>query len=93
MEGINLATVGLVIALGIVVAYNCIKRTRDSERIFVFRLGRPYRLAGPGIIWITPGIDKGIRVDLNLAAPGWQAVSESKVFDLVLKYLSNEKQP
>ena len=93
MEGISLPNVALDMMVGIVVAYNCIKRTRDSERIFVFRLGRPYRLAGPGIIWITPGIEKGIRVDLNLAAPGWQAVSESKVFDLVLEYLSNEKQP
>ncbi len=93
MEGISLLNVALVIMVGIVILYNTLKRTQDSERIFVFRLGRPYRLAGPGIIWITPGIEKGIRVDLNLAAPGWQAVSESKVFDLVLEYLSNEKQP
>ncbi len=93
MEGISLLNVALVIMVGIVILYNTLNRTQDSERIFVFRLGRPYRLAGPGIIWITPGIEKGIRVDLNLAAPGWQAVSESKVFDLVLEYLSNEKQP
>ncbi len=93
MEGISLPNVALVMMVGIVVAYNCMKRTRDSERIFVFRLGRPYRLAGPGIIWIIPGIDRGIRVDLNLAAPGWQFLSESKVMDLVLDYLSNEKRP
>ncbi len=93
MEGISLLNVALGIMVGIVILYNTLNRTQDSERIFVFRLGRPYRLAGPGIIWIIPGIDKGIRVDLNLAAPGWQAVSESKVFDLVLEYLSNEKQP
>ncbi len=91
MEDIGLLAGAIAV---IVVILNAgVKRTRDSERIFVFRLGRPYRLAGPGIIWITPGIEKGIRVDLNLAAPGWQAVSESKVFDLVLEYLSNEKQP
>ncbi len=89
----TIATLGLVLALVIVILYNTIKILKDSERIFVFRLGRPYRLAGPGIIWIIPGIDKGIRVDLNLAAPGWQFLSESKVMDLVLDYLSHEKRP
>ncbi len=93
MEDIGLPAVAIAIAVFVVILNACVKSTRDSERIFVFRLGRPYRLAGPGVIWITPGIEKGIRVDLNLAAPGWQAVSESKVFDLVLEYLSNEKRP
>ncbi len=93
MEGISLLNVALVIILGIVLLANAVKRTQDTERLFVFRLGRPYRLAGPGIIWITPGIEKGIRVDLNLAAPGWKFLSESKVMDLVLDYLSNEKRP
>ena len=87
MEGIFLLVVAIVIIV------NAFNRTQDTERLFVFRLGRPYRLAGPGIIWLIPGIDKGIRVDLKLAVPGWQALAESKVFDLVLEYLSNEKQP
>ena len=87
MEGNFLLNVALVIILGIVLLANAVKR------LFVFRLGRPYRLAGPGIIWLIPAIDKGIRVDLKLAAPNWRILSESKVFDLVLEYLSNEKQP
>ncbi|GEM_PF-5644340 len=93
MEGNFLLNVALVIILGIVLLANAVKRTQDTERLFVFRLGRPYRLAGPGIIWLIPAIDKGIRVDLKLAAPNWRILSESKVFDLVLEYLSNEKQP
>ncbi len=91
MEDYGLLAVA--IAVFFVILNACVKSTRYSERIFVFRLGRPYRVAGPGIIWIIPGIDKGIRVDLNLAAPGWQFLSESKVMDLVLDYLSHEKRP
>ena len=87
MEGIFLLVVAIVIIV------NAFNRTQDTERLFVFRLGRPYRLAGPGIIWLIPLVDLGVPVDLNLAAPDWRFLSESKVFDLVLEYLSNEKQP
>lgn len=93
MEGISLPVLSLVIILGIVLFTTAFHRTQDTERIFVFRLGRPYRLAGPGIIWLIPLVDLGVPVDLNLAAPDWRFLSESKVFDLVLEYLSNEKQP
>ena len=81
----------ILLAFVIVGALTGLKRTRDSERIFIFRLGHPKRLAGPGLIWLVPMIDRGFRVDLDVAAPGWRVLSESKVMELVLAHISNGK--
>jgi regulator of protease activity HflC (stomatin/prohibitin superfamily) len=35
-----------------------IKILKESERVAVFRLGKFLRISGPGIIWVTPILDK-----------------------------------
>lgn len=36
-----------------------------TEQLVVFRLGRPARAKGPGLVWLWPLIDTSVRVDLQ----------------------------
>jgi len=66
---------------------------RNDQRLVILRLGRFLRVAGPGLVWIIPIIDKGIKVNLERDFPGWQVLStielEEKIKALVLKNLQN----
>src|SRR5207249_3078975 len=42
-----------------------LKVLREYERAVVFRLGRLVNSRGPGIIYVIPGIEKAIRIDLR----------------------------
>jgi len=42
-----------------------LKILREYERAVVFRLGRVVGARGPGIIYVIPGIEKAIRIDLR----------------------------
>src|SRR5256712_8705266 len=54
-------------ALAILVAFvlSGLKVLRECERAVVFRLGRVVGARGPGIIYVIPGIEKAIRIDLR----------------------------
>jgi regulator of protease activity HflC (stomatin/prohibitin superfamily) len=56
-----------VIFLAIIVAilYSAIKILREYERGVIFLLGRFWKVKGPGLIIVIPGIQKMIRVDLR----------------------------
>ena len=55
---------GLVV-LGIILLALSIKILREYERAVVFFLGRFQRVFGPGLIFIIPGIQQFVRVDLR----------------------------
>ena len=55
---------GLLVLLVIVLAMS-IKILREYERAVVFFLGRFQRVFGPGIIFIIPGVQQFVRVDLR----------------------------
>src|SRR5436309_15641009 len=42
-----------------------LKVLREYQRAVVFRLGRVVGARGPGIIYVIPGIEKAIRIDLR----------------------------
>src|SRR2546422_5801200 len=42
-----------------------LKVRREYERAVVFRLGRLVGSRGPGVIYVIPGIEKAIRIDLR----------------------------
>src|SRR5438552_776937 len=54
-------------AMAILVAFlmSGLKILREYERAVVFRLGRVVAARGPGIIYVIPGIEKAIRIDLR----------------------------
>jgi regulator of protease activity HflC (stomatin/prohibitin superfamily) len=42
-----------------------LKIVREYERVVVFRLGRLVGSRGPGIVYVIPGIEKAIRIDMR----------------------------
>src|SRR5881628_2751269 len=54
-------------AIAILVAFmlSGLKILREYQRAVVFRLGRVVGARGPGIIYVIPGIEKAIRIDLR----------------------------
>lgn len=60
-----------------------------NQRLVILRLGRFLKIVGPGLVWLIPILDKGIKVNLSRDFPGWQAMSptelEEKIKAAVLK--------
>src|SRR6185295_7282259 len=58
---------GTLAAVVIVLAFifSGLKVLREYERAVVFRLGRLVGARGPGIIYVIPGIEKAIRIDMR----------------------------
>ena len=54
-----------VVVLVIILAAMMIRILREYERAVVFFLGRFQRIFGPGIIFIIPGVQQVVRVDLR----------------------------
>jgi len=66
---------------------------RNDQRLVVLRLGRFLKIVGPGLVWLVPIIDRGVKVNLERDFPGWQVLSaielEEKMKAVVLKNLQN----
>jgi regulator of protease activity HflC (stomatin/prohibitin superfamily) len=54
-----------LLVLGIILAGLMIRILREYERAVVFFLGRFQRIFGPGIIFLIPGVQQVVRVDLR----------------------------
>jgi len=52
-------------AILVAVVVSGLKVLREYQRAVVFRLGRVVGARGPGIIYVIPGIEKAIRIDLR----------------------------
>lgn len=63
----------LLLAITIILS---LKTLREDERLVIIRLGRFFKIAGPGIVVILPLVDRGIRVNLNRDLPGCQGLSK-----------------
>ncbi len=62
----GLATIGLIVAIVIIIAVNTIKILKEYERGVIFFLGRFYRVKGPGLIILIPFIQTMTKVDLRV---------------------------
>jgi len=60
------ATLGIAVAIVIVLLYNTIKVLKEYERGVVFFLGRFQRVKGPGLILLFPIIQTMTKVDLRV---------------------------
>jgi regulator of protease activity HflC (stomatin/prohibitin superfamily) len=72
------------VAMAIVVVFvlTGLKILREYERAVVFRLGRLVGARGPGLIYVIPGIEKAIRIDLRtitLDIPSQDVISKDNV--------------
>ncbi len=73
----------VILALMILFLVSSIRILRESQRAAVFRLGQFVGVAGPGIIFLIPMIDKANIVDLNKWIPEWQQLSSVELDERV----------
>ena len=60
----GIAWVGVIVLLALVFA-SAIRILREYERGVVFTLGRFWRVKGPGLVILVPGIQQLVKVDLR----------------------------
>ncbi len=58
--------VGLALVLVVFLAVSALRVLREYERAVVFLLGRFWRVKGPGLVLIVPGVQQMVRVDLRV---------------------------
>jgi regulator of protease activity HflC (stomatin/prohibitin superfamily) len=76
------ATFGSLVIILLVTLLTMFRILREYERGVVFLLGRFYKVKGPGLIVIIPGIQKMVRVDLRtvvMDVPSQDVISRDNV--------------
>ena len=76
---IGLATVVLLLAL---LAASSLRILREYERGVVFQLGRFWKVKGPGLVLLIPGIQQMVRIDLRVVVmdvPSQDVISRDNV--------------
>ena len=76
-----LGVVALVTAV-ILVGMAC-RVVPEARRLVVVRAGRPARVAGPGLVWVIPVLERGVAVNLDEAVPEWRALDPETLARLV----------
>ena len=70
----------VLVLIMVAIAYgNSIHIVHESERLVIFRLGRFFRVSGPGLVLLIPSVDRAVRVNLNEKIPGWQGLSPAEL--------------
>src|SRR6185503_1996289 len=78
----NVGFGGIALLVLLVLAVSGLRVLREYERGVVFTLGRFDRLKGPGLIFVVPGIQKMVRVDLRtvvMDVPSQDVISRDNV--------------
>jgi regulator of protease activity HflC (stomatin/prohibitin superfamily) len=73
---------GLGVLLVIVLMFSALRVLREYERAVVFTLGRFWKIKGPGLFLIVPGLQQMVRVDLRvvtLDVPPQDVISRDNV--------------
>jgi regulator of protease activity HflC (stomatin/prohibitin superfamily) len=67
LETVGIATLVAVIVFLLIVLYLSVKLVNQYERMVVFRLGKtgPQLVRGPGLNFLIPLVDRGIKVDIR----------------------------
>ena len=69
-------------AVALLAALASVRVLREYERAVVFRLGRLRPVAGPGLVWLVPAVDRMVRVDLRtvtLTVPPQEVITRDNV--------------
>jgi regulator of protease activity HflC (stomatin/prohibitin superfamily) len=79
---IVLVVIGVLVAIGLLIAAASVHVLREYERGVVFRLGRLSQLKGPGVILLVPFINRLVRVSLRtvtLQVPPQEVITRDNV--------------
>jgi regulator of protease activity HflC (stomatin/prohibitin superfamily) len=79
-------SVGFLLLLFIVVASSSIRIFREYERGVVFTLGRFWRVKGPGLVIIIPGIQQVVRVDLRTVVNATSQLAQTMLRSVLGKH-------
>ena len=74
--------VAALLVLAVVIVVSAFRILREYERGVVFLLGRFWRVKGPGLVIIVPGVMQMVRVDLRvrtLDVPSQDVISRDNV--------------
>jgi regulator of protease activity HflC (stomatin/prohibitin superfamily) len=80
----------LFIIFLIIILAKAIKIVREDQRLVIFRLGRFFTIADPGLVLVIPIVDKGLKVNLPENIPGWQGYSEDELAEKIRKFVLNQ---
>lgn len=75
-------SIGTFLLVLILLAFSSLRIFREYERAVVFTLGRFWKVKGPGLVIIFPGIQQAVRVDLRtvvLEVPTQDVISRDNV--------------
>jgi regulator of protease activity HflC (stomatin/prohibitin superfamily) len=78
----NMGFGGIAILLIVILLVSSIRILREYERGVIFMLGRFYKVKGPGLILVIPGIQQMVRVDLRIVVmdvPSQDVISRDNV--------------
>jgi regulator of protease activity HflC (stomatin/prohibitin superfamily) len=70
-----------LVLIAVIIFLRGIRIVREDHRLVVFRLGRFFRIAGPGLVLVFSFIDQAIQVDLNTSVPQWLSMSKEQLED------------
>ena len=79
-----------LIVLVIVILSRAIKVIGEDQRLAIFRLGRFFTIAGPGLVLVIPIVDKGLQVNLRENIPGWQGYSKSELDEKIRTFILHQ---
>ena len=74
--------IAVVLVLVAFVAFNSLRILREYQRGVVFQLGRFWRVKGPGLVVLIPGIQQMVRIDLRIVVmdvPSQDVISRDNV--------------
>ena len=76
--------IGITVVLILVafIAFNSLRILREYQRGVVFQLGRFWRVKGPGLVILVPGVKQMVRVDLRIVVvdvPSQDVISRDNV--------------
>jgi regulator of protease activity HflC (stomatin/prohibitin superfamily) len=80
----------LFIIFLILILAKAIKIVREDERLAIFRLGRFFTIAGPGLVLVIPIVDKSLKVNLPENIPGWQGYSKDELDEKIRTFVLNQ---
>jgi len=65
LSGALFCLVGVAVLVGLFLLASAIRIVPEYQRLVVFRLGRCVGEKGPGIVFLIPFVDRGVKVDLR----------------------------
>ncbi|MDH5340455.1 MAG: SPFH domain-containing protein, partial [Rubrivivax sp.] len=63
---LNLGLGGVLLPLLLILLFSSLRVLREYQRGVVFQLGRFWKVKGPGLVIVIPGIQQMVRVDLRV---------------------------